>query len=129
MDTFSKTLIQAGKWSTKMPEVFYGGPYINESAAIEAELLRAKNADEEPDLWGLFNGKPISDGAVKLIKTHLEGHPNKGYEGERAHETVEAHGNPNVEKPFAEYEFPTERAPHTDGLASIITAQSEEVTS
>lgn len=91
-----------------MPEVVYGGPYMHESAAIEAELLHAHNEGREPDLWGIFENKIISQGAVELIKTHLEGHPNAGYEGERASETVEAHGVPNVERPSEDYVFPGE---------------------
>ena len=103
-----------------MPEVYYGGPFMHESAAIEAELLHAHLEDREPDLWGLFADKAISQGAVDLIKTHIEGHPNAGYEGERAWETVEAHGVPLVEKPSDDYVFPAERVPYTEGTATLI---------
>jgi hypothetical protein len=94
-----------------MPEIVYGGPYMHESAAIEAELLAAQNEDRDPDLWGLFNDKIISAGAVNLIKTHTEEQPH--YEGERYWETIEAHGMPIVEKPFPDYVFPADGGENT----------------
>lgn len=96
-----------------MPEVIYGGPYMEESAAIEAELMHAHNEDRKPDLWGLFKDKYITAGAVALIETHTKGHPDKGYEGERAWETVESHGVPMVEKPSEDYVFPADGGPNT----------------
>ena len=72
-------------------EVHYGGPYLNESEAIEAELLHA-HIEGRPvtatELFNIFKGKGISAGAVKLIETHIDGHPLAGYAGERQGENV-----------------------------------------
>ena len=87
-----------------MPEVVYGGPYMHESAAIEAELMHAHNEEREPDLWGLFDDKFISQGAVNLIDTHLNGKPK--YEGDHANE-------PLVVRPSEDYVFPGDGGPNT----------------
>lgn len=87
-------------------EVVYGGPYIYESAEIEAELMHAHNENRDPDLWGLFKGKQITQGGVELIKTYLEGHPKAGYEGERV-------AGENVVLPTPDYVFPGEGGPDT----------------
>ena len=106
-------------------EVVYGGPYIQESEAIEAELLHAHIEDREPDLWGVFKGKQITNGAVALIKTYLEGHPNAGYEGERV-------SGENYEPPTPDYVAPGDGGVNTVDLESSPTltvdtlAQAEE---
>lgn len=101
-----------------MPEVVYGGPYMHESAAIEAELLAAHNENREPDLWGLFTDKIISAGAVELVKTHTEGKPK--YEGERYYENIYAEGVPIVKKPSEDYVFPGE------GGTNIVDKETED---
>lgn len=93
------------------PHVFYGGPYLGESAKIEAELLRHHNAGTKPtknDFLKLFLEDGISEGGLGLIDTHVDGHPNAGYGGERYYETIEAHGVPVVEKPSEDYVFPAD---------------------
>lgn len=94
------------------PRVTYGGPYLGESAKIEAELLRRHNAGEDKpsknDLLSLFVDSGISEGGLKLIDTHVDGHPMAGYEGERYYATSEAHGVEPVEKPAEDYVFPGE---------------------
>lgn len=95
-----------------MPEVIYGGPYMEESAAIEAELMHAHNENREPDLWALFNDKVITQGAVNLIETHLNGHPNKGYEGDKFNDPI-------VVRPTEDYVFPGDGGPNTVDDESI----------
>ena len=95
-------------------EVFYGGPYMQESEAIEAELLHAFTEDREPDLWSVFKDKPISNGAVELIRTHLEGHPTAGYQGERV-------SGENVELPNPDYVFPGDGGLNTVDIESSPT--------
>jgi hypothetical protein len=93
-----------------MPEVIYGGPYMEESAAIEAELMHAHNENREPDLWGLFADKVITQGAVNLIETHTN--PPAPYEGDHFYA-------PAVERPSEDYVFPGEGGPNTVDDESI----------